>query len=357
MNGLSAKVEGEGAVLSHELPGGVEGQVLAGDFKAFANPTEIGFEAHGALAQAKKTLGPCDITAGVGVVNADARLGIGHSGDLGGADELKQDKNGKYHRSNGQFASKDDISSFKHDERNKAFNKATGGMIDCSASVSANLVEVGAECKTAVGTFKPTVDGVGAKGECDCTGCEASAYLVWGSMDYDSPSIGGCGLKASFHGSLEGGVGVKAAAGGAKKGVGARLALGPVGFSAGVSVDEFDPGAMADCAGKALKAVGTFAVDAGKKVGDLAVSTFNNVKDGLGSVVNGAGNLLGSAAHSLCFWCSDDKPKAPTGPATNTSSGEPAGSNVARTAMTTPGSAGVQGGAIGSSSKGAGVPH
>ena len=322
----SARVTLEGSVASTEIAPGVEGSLLHGDATFFANPGEIGFEASGSLAQisAEHQFGDgqngadCTGSAGIGVVTADARLGIGvNSEDR--RPSLTTDSRGRSHRTNGQFAS--------NKERNRA--KIPPG-IECSASVSANLAEVKGECAVTVGgvdlgTVGATVDGPGAKAECTCSGCEIGAYLVNVEGSYDSPSIGGCGLKASAHVKGGAGVGLKLGAGGASKGVGGRLAVGPFSIDAGISIDQFDPAAMGDCALTALK-----------NVGDLAVNTFNAVSNTLGDIGNTAGNMLssagdalGSAAHSLCFWCSDDSPK-PSAPAAIP------GTNVARNAPTNP---------------------
>ena len=75
----SARVAVEGSVASTELAPGVEGSLLHGDATFFANPTEVGFEASGSLAQvsAAGQLGDdqnhadCNGSAGLGARTAN----------------------------------------------------------------------------------------------------------------------------------------------------------------------------------------------------------------------------------------------------------------------------------------------
>lgn len=93
-----------------------------------------------------------------------------------------------------------------------------------------------------------------------------------------------------------------------------------------------NPSMAANCAWEGVKKVAEAAYEGGKELvstaydlGKQGVAALSSAADTVGSTLSNAGDTLASAAHHLCFWCSDDKPKDDSG-----------GSNVARNAVTVP---------------------
>lgn len=227
-------------------------------------PLTVGYGVDASLAQAYTNLGPCEVNAQLGQVGLEASVGMGSAST----------------------------------ERGPGADRSVSALPECNLSAEANLVSVSAECETAVGTFEPTVKGPGAQAGCTCDGCEAGAYWVWGELTYTTPSVGGCGIKVSAEASVEGGVGAKAGAG--RQGdVGARATLGPVGLGAGINIDEFDPGATADCVTDAARAVGGAVADGAQAVGGAIADGAQSVYDGAGRVVEGIENAADAAAESV----------------------------------------------------------
>ena len=165
--------------------------------------------------------------------------------------------------------------------------------MQCNASVQANLVSVEATCKTAIGTIKPSVAGPGGSAGCSCSrGCSAELYWAKAGIEYTTPAVGGCGIKASA--TVGGEVMAGVAAGAEKVGtVGGKVKLGPVGVTAGVNIEEFDVGKMGECVTKAAKAVADTAVAIANKAASVGKNVLNGIANAGKNTVSAVGNFFG----------------------------------------------------------------
>lgn len=220
--------------------------------------------------------GPCTASVSVGNVSAEASVGVG-------LDPF-------FEREYGPGASNPKPTS--PDAQN-----GVGG-VSCTLSAEASLVSVEGECKTPVGTFGASAQGVGAEASCGCDGCEAAAYWAKVEGSYTTPSIGGCGIKASA--TVTGGAMAGAGIGAKKVGdAGGGITLGPFEVGAGLNIDEFDPGATVGCITDALEAVGDGFVAIGNGLVDIGGSILGGLGDLGGSVLGGLGDLGGGLMDGL----------------------------------------------------------
>ena len=269
---------------------------------------KVGFQGDVNLAQGTTNLGPCEVTGAIGQVGVDVSAGIGGSGQA--------TKGGNTVGVAGPTP-----------KTGAAGGLGAGGLVQCNASIEANLVSVTAECQTAIGTIKPSVKGPGGSAGCSCSqGCSAEIYWAKAGIEYTTPAVGGCGIQVS--GTVGAEVMAGVAAGAERVGtVGGRVALGPVGVTAGVNVEEFDLGKTADCIMDAAEAVADAASDvarAAADVGEAVVSGIADAGQAIGSGIADAGEAIGSgiasAAESVGGFFGglfgggddDDEPEQPT---------------------------------------------
>jgi hypothetical protein len=233
-------------------------------------------------------------------VSAYATVGVGldTTGPAGGGTFRTPSGRGNMATPSGRFSPPRNAAG-----RPSGGGRGPGGMVQCKAGVEANLLQLQGSCDTPVGTFGASARAVGAQAECGCTGCFAEAYWAKAGVDYTTPPIGGCGFKVSATVGAEvmAGVGVGA---GTQGDFGGRATLGPVGVKAGINIEEFDTGAMADCAIAAVEAIGDAAVATGEFLYDVGATVVNGIGDGLsaagdflsdvgGGIVSGIGSLFG----------------------------------------------------------------
>lgn len=255
---------------------------------------KVGGSREVSLAQGTTNLGPCEITGSVGSVKGELSAGVGATKDVtaGAPAGSSMTVGGKSPGKGGGGI-------------------GAGGLVQCNASVEANLVSVEATCKTAIGTIKPSVKGPGGSAGCSCArGCTAELYWAKAGIEYTTPAIGGCGIKASATVGAEVMAGV--AAGAEKVGtVGGKVKLGPVGVTAGVNIEEFDVGKMGECVAKAAQAVADTAV----AIANKAVNVGKNV---LSSISNAGKNTVSAVSNFFGGLFGGGKKSTPTPPATGT---------------------------------------
>lgn len=266
-------------------PSGPNGGLLNGNVTVFGLPDpetgaitpKIGVGVDGSLYSKEwGGDGPCTAKLGVGNVSAEASLGVGlspmYEGEFGpGA-------------SNPPPASKAGSSG--------------PGSLSCTLSAEASLVSIEGECKTPVGTFGASAQGVGAEASCGCDGCKAEAYWAKASGSYTTPAIGGCGISGKV--KVEGGVMAGVGAGVKKVGdAGGGVTIGPVEVGIGVEDIEFNLGETADCLANAAAAIADTAVAIGNGIVDIGSSIIGGIGDIGGGIVDGIGGLFGGGGDAI----------------------------------------------------------
>lgn len=139
------------------------------------------------------------------------------------------------------------------------------------AGAEVSLVQLSGECATAYGTVGGQVQGGRATASISLCEVEVRADLVYGEVSYTTPSVGGCGVEVSGEVGVGAGIGLGAGAG-LRGTVGGRVRAGPVSVTLAANVS-VDGGALADCAGRAVAAIGNGISNAASSVGN-AVSGF-----------------------------------------------------------------------------------
>ena len=213
--------------------------------------------------------GPCTASVGIGNVSAEASVGVG-------LDPF-------FEREYGPGAT---------NPKPDAKSPGGPGAISCTLSAEASLISIEGECKTPVGTFGASAQGVGAEASCGCDGCVAEAYWAKAEGSYTTPSIGGCGIKGSV--TVTGGVMAGVGVGAERVGdAGGGITLGPFEVGAGVNIDEFNLGEAAGCIGDAAVAIGNAAVAVGEGIVDIGSSIIGGIGDVGSSIIGGIGDLGG----------------------------------------------------------------